>query len=52
MEIDTFLAVDRLQGAEVIERVSTELLCTQIHLQPLGRDTLRAAEAVAGLSMS
>jgi streptomycin 6-kinase len=35
----------------VIERVSTGLLCTQIHLQPLGRDTLRAAEAVAGLSM-
>ena len=35
----------------VIERVSTALLCTQIHLQPLGRDTLRAAEAVAGLSM-
>lgn len=36
----------------VIERVKTGLLCTQIHLQPLGRDTLRAAEAVAGLSMS
>jgi streptomycin 6-kinase len=36
----------------VIERVATGLLCTQIHLQPLGRDTLRAAEAVAGLSMS
>jgi streptomycin 6-kinase len=36
----------------VIERVSTGLLCTQIHLQPLGRDTLRAAEAVAGLPMS
>ncbi len=35
----------------VIERVSSGLLCTQIHLQPLGRDTLRAAEAVAGLSM-
>ncbi|HWD79111.1 MAG TPA: aminoglycoside phosphotransferase family protein, partial [Kribbella sp.] len=33
----------------VIERVSTGLLCTQINLQPLGRDTLRAAEAVAGL---
>ena len=33
----------------VIERVSSGLLCTQIHLQPLGRDTLRAAEAVAGL---
>ncbi|WBB57990.1 aminoglycoside/hydroxyurea antibiotic resistance kinase [Streptomyces sp. WMMC500] len=32
----------------VIERVSSGLLCTQIHLQPLGRDTLRAAEAVAG----
>jgi streptomycin 6-kinase len=36
----------------VIERVASGLLCTQIHLQPLGRDTLRAAEAVAGLSMS
>ncbi len=35
----------------VIERLSTGLLCTQIHFQPLGRDTLRAAEAVAGLSM-
>ncbi|MEV0842328.1 aminoglycoside phosphotransferase family protein [Actinocatenispora sera] len=35
----------------VVERVSTGLLCTQIHLQPLGRDTLRAAEAVAGSSM-
>jgi streptomycin 6-kinase len=31
----------------VVERVSTGLLCTQIHMQPLGRDTLRAAEAVA-----
>ncbi|MEV8321040.1 aminoglycoside phosphotransferase family protein [Streptomyces sp. NPDC059900] len=36
----------------VIERVKTALLCTQIHLQPLGRDTLRTAEAVAGLSIS
>jgi streptomycin 6-kinase len=36
----------------VIERVSTGLLCTQIHVQPLGTDTLRAAEAVAGLSIS
>lgn len=36
----------------VIERVSTGLLCTQIDFQPLARDTLRAAEAVAGLSMS
>ncbi|WP_419999529.1 aminoglycoside phosphotransferase family protein [Streptomyces boninensis] len=35
----------------VVERVKTALLCTQIHLQPLGRDTLRAAEAVAGVSM-
>lgn len=34
----------------VIERLSTGLLCTQIHLQPLGRDTLRAAEAVTGLT--
>ncbi|MFF0341322.1 aminoglycoside phosphotransferase family protein [Kribbella sp. NPDC004875] len=36
----------------VIERASSALLCTQIDLQPLGRDTLRAAEAVADLSMS
>ncbi|GAA1152083.1 streptomycin 6-kinase [Kribbella jejuensis] len=36
----------------VIERVSTGLLCTQINFQPLGRDTLRTAEAVAGLAMS
>ena len=35
----------------VIERLSTGLLCTQIHLQPLGRDTLRAAEAVTGLTI-
>jgi len=35
----------------VIERLSSGLLCTQIHLQPLGRDTLRAAEAVVGLSI-
>jgi streptomycin 6-kinase len=35
----------------VAERVSSGLLCTQIHFQPLGRDALRAAEAVAGLSM-
>lgn len=35
----------------VVERVSTGLLCTQIHLQPLGRDTLRAAEAVAASPM-
>jgi streptomycin 6-kinase len=35
----------------VIERMSTGLLCTQIDFQPLGRDTLQAAEAVAGLSI-
>ncbi len=33
----------------VVERLSTGLLCTRIHLQPLGRDTLAAAEAVTGL---
>ena len=33
----------------VIERLSTGLLCTQIDMQPLGRETLQAAEAVAGL---
>jgi streptomycin 6-kinase len=36
----------------VIERVSTGLLCTQVHLQPLGTETLRTAEAVAGLWLS
>jgi streptomycin 6-kinase len=36
----------------VAERVSSGLFCTQIDWQPLGRDTLRAAEAVAGLSIS
>lgn len=36
----------------VVERVSTGLFCTQIHHQPLGRDTLQTAEAVAGLSIS
>jgi streptomycin 6-kinase len=35
----------------VVERVSTGLLCTRIGLQPLGRDMLRAAEAVIGLSI-
>lgn len=35
----------------VVERLSTGLLCTQIHLQPLGRETLRAAEAVTGLTI-
>jgi streptomycin 6-kinase len=35
----------------VIERLSTGLLCTQIHLQPLGEHTLRAAEAVTDLTM-
>ncbi|MFF0270968.1 aminoglycoside phosphotransferase family protein [Kribbella sp. NPDC004536] len=35
----------------VVERMSTGLLCTQIGLEPLGRDTLRAAEAVAGLPL-
>ncbi len=33
----------------VAERLSTGLLCTRIHLQPLGRNTLAAAEAVTGL---
>jgi streptomycin 6-kinase len=35
----------------VVERLSTGLLCTQIDLQPLGRDTLRAAEAVTAVTM-
>ncbi len=35
----------------VIERLSTGLLCTQIHLHPLGQDTLQAAEAVTGLTI-
>ena len=36
----------------VVERLSTGLLCTRIDLEPLGRDTLRAADAVAGLLCS
>ena len=36
----------------VVEPLLTGLLCTRIHLQPLGRDTLAAAEAVAGLMIS
>jgi streptomycin 6-kinase len=36
----------------VIERLSTGLLCTQIQLEPLGSDTLRAAEAVVDLTIS
>jgi streptomycin 6-kinase len=35
----------------VVERLSTGLLCTRIALQPLGRDTLRAAEAVTDLTI-
>lgn len=35
----------------VVERVSTGLLCTRIELQPLGRDTLRTAEAIADLEI-
>ena len=33
----------------VAERLSAGLLCTRIYLQPLGRDTLAAAEAVTDL---
>ena len=33
----------------VVERLSTGLLCTRINLQPLGQETLRAAEVVTGL---
>ena len=35
----------------IVERLSSGLLCTRIELQPLGRHTLRAAEAVAGLTI-
>jgi len=35
----------------VVERLSSGLLCTQVDMQPLGRDTLRAAEAVADLTI-
>ena len=34
----------------VVERVSTGLLCTQVDLQPVGREMLAAAEAVAFVS--
>ena len=35
----------------VVERLATGLLCTQISLEPLGRDTLLAAESVTGLKI-
>jgi streptomycin 6-kinase len=35
----------------VVERLATGLLCTQISLQPLGRDTMLAAESVTGLKI-
>jgi streptomycin 6-kinase len=35
----------------IVERLSTGLLCTQISLQPLGHDTLRAASAVTELTI-
>jgi streptomycin 6-kinase len=35
----------------VVERVSTALHCEEIDVQPLGRETLAAAEAVAGIDM-
>ncbi|MCL2515691.1 MAG: aminoglycoside phosphotransferase family protein [Microbacteriaceae bacterium] len=34
-----------------VERLTTGLFCTQIQQQPLGRDTLRTAEAVTGLAI-
>lgn len=36
----------------VVERVTSGLRCTQIGLQPLGRDTLRAADIVAGVTFT
>jgi streptomycin 6-kinase len=36
----------------VVERVTSGLRCTSIHLQPLGRDTLRVADAVAGTTLT
>ncbi|MBO0810746.1 MAG: hypothetical protein J2P23_01740 [Microlunatus sp.] len=36
----------------VIERVASGLHCTEIDLQPLGRQTLAAADAVTGLEMA
>lgn len=35
----------------VVERLSSGLLCTQVNLQPLGRDTLRAAEGCSDLTI-
>jgi streptomycin 6-kinase len=35
----------------VVERLSSGLHCTRIDLQPLGRDTLRAAEAVTSVTI-
>jgi streptomycin 6-kinase len=36
----------------VIQRVTSGLHSTRIHLQPLGRDTLHAADAVAGMTLT
>lgn len=36
----------------VVERLSTGLLCMRIDLQPLGRDTLRAVEAVVDITIA
>jgi streptomycin 6-kinase len=54
--LGSLVALTRLDPAAiwewgVVERLSTGLLCTQIDLQPLGRDTLRAAEAVTDLKI-
>ncbi len=43
----TGLDEDAIWEWGVVERVSTGLLCTQIDLQPVGRDMLVAADAVA-----
>lgn len=36
----------------MIERIASGLHCEETDLQPLGRQTLAAADAVAGLDMS
>ena len=44
----TGLDADAIWEWGVVERVSTGLLCTQVDLQPVGREMLAAADRVAG----
>lgn len=51
LAIGTGLDVTAIWEWGVAERVSTGLHCEEVDVQPLGRQTLAAADAVAGLDM-